>query len=216
MKQLPFANRLRIHSQNRRSADRRAKRQRWSFAKSRATFRSESLNASYRETIAFSGKVATGFPSGNASNQEPGAGHRFHDQLNGSNPVTRYARVILLGAGLTLAVPIAFVFAEAAAQPGPQAPVPMPPLRPPGIGTAPKPAPSADDAGRPRSAPKQKSPGSAPPHPLTAPGPMTNRRQAIYACIKEWRSLQRADLTGDMLWRDFSRACIGRQMKPDR
>jgi hypothetical protein len=32
----------------------------------------------------------------------------------------------------------------------------------------------------------------------------------------EWRSLQRARLTGGMLWRDFSRECMTRQMKQDR
>lgn len=107
----------------------------------------------------------------------------------------------------------------AVAQEGAPSHMPLPPARPQ---ASPKASPKASPQnalppGQPAGAIRQQptTPGKPPvgPHPIEAPGSLAQRRAIIRHCAMEWRSLQRARLTGGILWRDFSRECMTRQME---
>ncbi len=91
--------------------------------------------------------------------------------------------------------------------------IPMPPPRPPGIGSEPAPVspPEQSTAISNPAPPVMKVPEEQ--HPLLRPGPIAPRRPAIRACIREWRALQDTGLARGALWRDFSEECMERKLR---
>lgn len=95
--------------------------------------------------------------------------------------------------------------------------MPLPPVRP----HKGQPSTQGNRAPAPGSIPEKSArpPATMRPvavHPIEAPGPLSKRRAIIRECAMKWRGLQMAKMTGDMLWRDFSRACMIAKEPPSR
>lgn len=76
----------------------------------------------------------------------------------------------------------------------------------------PAPVPSPAPATRAPAKPAPAGlPADAPYHPMTEPGPMTQRRTAIRACTEEWQKLKTTGAAGTRIWREFSMECLLRK-----
>ena len=89
--------------------------------------------------------------------------------------------------------------------------MPIPPARPK-TGTPrppPKPRPSkpADTAA---AKPEKTGKTQHARHPLEEPGTLQRRRPAIHHCYRRWLAMKSRNETAGIMWREFSRTCIGK------
>lgn len=126
--------------------------------------------------------------------------------------------------------PLPFFDAPARAQ-SRQGTIPLPPRRPAHLSPAPnasqadqQPATAQPPAGeRGTTSAQPPSPQRKPPplriepqHPLSQPGPMSERRAAVRFCYEEWMKMKKDGRSAGKVWRDFSLECLTRRKQQQR